>query len=52
MGAETAGGAQSLRMGFRLTSGPNLEMGLELDRRENGRDVPEHAIQINGVLRW
>ena len=52
LGAETAGGAQSLRMGFRLTSGPNVEMGLELGRRENGRDEPENAIQLAGSIRW
>ena len=43
LGAESAdGGAQSLRMGVRLTSGPNLEAGLEFGRLENGR----------GALRW
>ena len=53
LGAESAGGAgQSLRMGFRLRSGPNVEMGLELGRRENGLDAPEHAIQLNCALRW
>ena len=53
LGAESGGaGDQSLRMGFRLMSGPNVHMGLELGRRENGRDAPEHAIQLNGALRW
>ncbi len=53
LGAESAGGgAQSLRAGFRLTSEPNVEMGLELGRRENGRDAPEHAIKLNGSLRF
>ena len=53
LGAESGGaGDQSLRMGFRLTSGPNLEMGLEFGRRENGRDAPEHAIQLSGALRF
>ena len=61
LGAESAeGGAQSLRMGVRLTSGPNVEMGLELGRRDSGRASgqangmagPEHAIQLNGSLRF
>ena len=39
LGVESTGDGQSLRMGFRLTSGPNVEMGLELGRRENGRAV-------------
>ena len=52
LGAESARGGQSLRMGFRLTSGPNVEMGLELGRRENGRDAPEHAMQLRGAVRF
>ena len=36
LGAESAdGGAQSLRMGVKLTSGPNVEMGLEFGRRDS-----------------
>ena len=53
LGAESAdGGAQSLRMGVKLTSGPNLEAGLEFGRLENGRGVPERAVQLRGALRW
>ena len=53
IGAEAAeGGGQALRMGVKLTSGPNVEMGLEFERRENGLQAPEHAIQLNGSLRW
>ena len=61
LGVETAGGgAQSLRLGVRLTSGPNVEMGLEFGRRDNGRDSglanglagPEHAVQLRGSIRW
>ena len=61
LGAESAeGGAQSLRMGVRLTSGPNAEMGLELGRRDSGRASgqangmagPEHALQLRGSIRW
>ena len=52
LGAGSAGGGQSLRMGFRLISGPNVEMGLELGRRETGRDAPEHAMQLRGTVRF
>ena len=61
LGAESAeGGAQSLRMGVRLTAGPNVEMGLEIGRRDSGRasgrtdgvEGPEHAVQLNGSLRF
>ena len=53
LGAETAdGGAQSLRMGLKVTSGPNVEMGLEFGRRENGRELPEHVMQLNGSVRF
>ena len=47
------GGGQSLRMGLKLNSGPNLEAGLELGRRQGhpGAD-PEHAVQFRGALRW
>ena len=54
LGAESGeGAAQSLRMGVRLTSGPNVEMGLELGRRE-GRPgaAPEQTLQLRGALRW
>ena len=53
LGAEAAdGGAQSLRMGVKLTSSPNVEMNLEFARRENGMESPEHAMQFNSLLRW
>ena len=61
LGADSAeGGARSLRMGVRLRSGPNVEMGLEIGRRDSGRASgqangmvgPEHAIQLNGSLRF
>ena len=53
LGAESAdGGAQSLRMGVKLTSGPNLEAGLEFGRLENGRGATERAVQLRGALRW
>ena len=46
------GGGQALQMGVKLTSGPNLEMGLEFGRLENGREAPEQAVQLNGSIRW
>ncbi|WP_428098640.1 fibronectin type III domain-containing protein [Candidatus Rariloculus sp.] len=54
LGAESGeGAAQSLRMGVRLTSGPNVEMGLELGRREGRAGAaPEQTLQLRGALRW
>ena len=52
------GDSQSLRMGVKLTSGPNVEAGLELGRLENRRlengrgGAPEHAVHLRGALRW
>ena len=48
--ADSAGGA--LNMGLKLTSGPNLEAGLEFGRRDNGFEAPEHAVQLQGSFRW
>ena len=46
------GGGQEMRMGVKLTSGPNVEAGLEFGRLENGRGAPVHAVQLSGALRW
>ena len=46
------GGARSLRMGVKLTSGPKVEVGFELARLENGRGAREHGVQLGGALRW
>ena len=46
------GDDRSLRLGVKLTAGPNLEAGLELGRRQNARGAPEHAVQLGGALRW
>ena len=43
--------ARSRRMGVRLTTGPNVEMGLESGRRENRFEAPEYGIQLNGSVR-
>ena len=53
LGAESGeGAARSLRLGVRLTSGPNVDMGLEFGRRENGQELPEHAMELNGSVRF
>ena len=39
-------------MGVKLTSGPNVEAGLEFGRLENGRGAPERAVQLRGAFRW
>ena len=46
------GGGQEMRMGVRLTSGPDVEMGLEFGRRDSGRELPEQAVQLKGSIRW
>ena len=51
--AETGqGGNQSLRLGLKLTSGSNLEAGLEIGRRGASRGEAQHAIQLRGSMRW
>ena len=49
---EASAGQQAYRMGLKLTSGPNLEAGLELGRRTGTRGVTEDAIQLQGSVRW
>ena len=49
---ESSAGQQAYRMGLKLTSGPNLEAGLELGRRTGARGVAEAAIQLQGSMRW
>ena len=52
-GAEPAdGGAQSLRLYVKLTSGANVEAGLEFGQRDNEREPPEHAMQLSGTVRF
>ena len=47
------GDGQSLRMGVKLTSGPNVEAGLELGWRQGRAGTePEHAVQLGATLRW
>ena len=52
VGAGAGGGEQALRLGVKLTSGPNLEAGLEFGRRMTPLKAPEHAIRFEGALRW
>ena len=43
--------ATAAGMGVKLAFGPNVEMSLEFDRRENGIEAPGHAMPLNGSLR-
>ena len=59
VGAEAIGGEQALRMGVRFTSGPNVEMGLELGRRKSGHGADQasgpaaqHTVELRGRMRW
>ena len=53
VGAEAGqGGSQSLRMGVKLTSGSNVEAGLEIGQRGNARGEIGHAVQLRGSMRW
>lgn len=52
LGAESGEGSHALRMGLRLTSGPNAELGLELGRRLTMGGEPEAAFQIGGRILW
>ena len=61
VGAEGAQGeAAALRLGLKLRAGPSAEAALELGRRDStphrgtggGIEAPEHAIQLNGSIRW
>ena len=49
---QAVGGGQELRMGVRLTAGPDIEMSLELGRREHGGKPAEQAMQLQGSIRW
>ena len=54
IGVESGEGAsRALRLGVTLSSGPRLDAGLELGRRQGrpGAD-PEHAVLLRGALRW
>ncbi len=52
-GAPDSGdGQDALRMGVKLTSGPHAEAALELGRRAGQRGLPEHAVQLQGRVRW
>ena len=37
-------------MSVKLTSDPNVEMSHEFGWRENGVEVPGHAMQLNGSV--
>ena len=53
VGAQAEGGAGGmLTLGLRLRSGPELQAAVEVGRRDNGREPPEHALQLRGSYRW
>ena len=47
-----ADGTQSVRVGVKLSSAPNLDVALEIGRRVQPGGVPDRAIQLQGAMRW
>lgn len=45
-------GSQALRLGVRLTSGPNAVAGLEFGQRGGGLEGPERALRLEGSIRF
>ena len=56
VGADAGDAKQALRLGVKLTSGPNVEAGLEFGRRDGGAhaagQAPDRAMQLRWRLRW
>ncbi len=52
VGADPGSGQRTLRLGVKLTSGANVEAGLELGRRMTPPMSPERTVQLRGALRW
>ena len=50
--AQTSEGGQVYRMGVNLTSGRNIQVGLEMGQRGNVRGEAEKAVQLRGEVRW
>ena len=50
--AQTSEGGQVYRMGVNLTSGRNIQVGLEMGQRGNARGEAEKAVQLRGEMRW
>ena len=48
----TQSGVQSLRVGLKLTSGSDIEAGLEIGQRATLRGETQHAVQLRGSMRW
>ena len=46
------GGARSVRMGVKLTSGPKLDAAFEIGRHAQPGSATDHTIQLRGTLRW
>ena len=47
-----SGAGQALKLGVRLTSGANLDAGLELGQRTNGPGGHDYSLQLGWQLRW
>ena len=53
IGAQAAGGSgEMFTLGLKLSAGPELSAALEIGRRDNGQESPEHALQLRGSYRW
>ena len=53
IGAQAAeGSGEMFTLGLKLSAGPELSAALEIGRRDNGRESPEHALQLQGSYRW
>ena len=51
-GIEHAGDAQSWRLGKRWELGSQLQLSVEGERYEPALQAPDHAIGVEGLLRW
>ena len=53
IGAQAAeGSGEMFTLGLKLSAGPELSAALEIGRRDNGQESPEHALQLQGSYRW
>ena len=52
LAAEAGGDGQSVRLGVKLESGPNLEAALELGQQHRLGLEPQNALQLKGAVRF
>ena len=52
LGADVLDDRQGLRIGLSLSSSLRYEAGFELTRHLTTFNVPSHAVQLRGILRW